>query len=287
MIKTNAAVFWKNTVVNLLFILACNANCEEFKSVGAHADFKLISFTSQSNMVEDGDLVEFKCLYLKNNIDTLLSDSTYLNELFNDTLTYRENNSGALMLIINKLQEGDSCLARFYKGDLILGRLNLKKNKVEAKDTIFAYIKLKHIYKGKEKMAYLLEENAIARYITYSKNDWKATENGIFYRIVKASNKNKIVNNDVIKLVYKGYFLNNKVFDNYADNNPYFEFVAGTQHQLIKGMEIAIKYMSCGTEAEFIFPSSLAFGPKGSSTGIVPGHKPLLYKVKILENISL
>jgi FKBP-type peptidyl-prolyl cis-trans isomerase len=92
---------------------------------------------------------------------------------------------------------------------------------------------------------------------------------------------------DNIKLVYKGYFLNGQIFDNYAAINPYFEHSVGTQNQLIQGMEMALKLMSYGTEAEFIFPSSLAFGKNGSSTGIVPAYKPLLYKVKILEKEDL
>jgi FKBP-type peptidyl-prolyl cis-trans isomerase len=41
--------------------------------------------------------------------------------------------------------------------------------------------------------------------------------------------------------------------------------------------------MGYGSEAEFIFPSSLAFGKNGSATGIVASYKPVLYKVKILD----
>jgi hypothetical protein len=41
-----------------------------------------------TNNVEVGDLVEFKSIYLKNNKDTLIADSTKLNELYNDTITY-------------------------------------------------------------------------------------------------------------------------------------------------------------------------------------------------------
>jgi FKBP-type peptidyl-prolyl cis-trans isomerase len=269
------------------FILSCNKDAKkDFIEISENAQLKIISFNSNANQIEESDLLEFKSISLKNNKDTLIADSTQLNELFNDTITYNSNNKSDLRKILSKLQEGDSCLALFYGNEQPINRLS-KLNKLSKNDTIYVYIKLKRVYKGEEKKAYQLEENAIARYITFSKKNWNATENGVFYRIIKSSNADKLKYNDPIKLVYKGYFLNMQLFDNYADINPYFEHIVGTQNQLIRGMEIAIQYLSYGSEAEFIFPSSLAFGKQGSSTGIVPAYKPLLYRVKILEKISL
>jgi FKBP-type peptidyl-prolyl cis-trans isomerase len=266
----------------VVFIVACK-NHDEYTFVSDNAKYKLLSFSTQSNHIEEGDLVEFESIFLKNNKDTLIKDSTLLNELFNDTVTIHSTSQNDLKYIINQLQEGDSCLALFYKHANLGNALTTKMEDLKNTDTIYAYISLKHIYKGKEKLAYRLEENAIARYITFNKNDWQATEKGIYYRIIKASNQENLVFNDPIKLVYKGYFLNRQVFDNYAEINPFFEHIVGTQNQLIAGMEIALKYISYGSEAEFIFPSALAFGTKGSSTGIVPAYKPVLFKVKILD----
>ena len=271
-----------------LFLATCtHQNDTDLTSISASAAFKLISFTSQTKGIEEGDLAEFKCLMIKNRIDTLFPDSARLNELFNDTITCRASGQSDLMQIINHLQEGDSCLALFYNSFNTNELVRNQKSKISAKDTLYCYIKLKHIYKGKEKMAYLLEEHAIARYITFSKQAWQATEHGIYYRIITPSMQEKLEYNDPVKLVYTGYFLNGQIFDNYAAINPYFEYKVGTQNQLIRGMELAIHYMSYGSEAEFIFPSSLAFGQQGSSTGIVPAYKPLLYKVKILAKEPL
>jgi FKBP-type peptidyl-prolyl cis-trans isomerase len=271
----------------LLLMFACGNNAtKEFTEISANAQLKIISFNTNSNHITEGDLLEFTSLSLKNNHDTLIQDSTKLNELFNDTITYHAKDKSDLMKVLEELQEGDSCLALFYGNSEAKDRIS-KLNQLSLKDTIFTYIKLKRIYKGEEKTAYQLEENAIARYITFSKHSWTASENGIFYRIIKTSNHEKLVYNDPIKLLYKGYFLNKQVFDNYAEINPYFEHNVGTQNQLIKGMEMAIKYMSYGSEGEFIFPSSFAFGSLGSSTGIVTAYKPVLYRIKILEKEPL
>jgi len=272
----------------IIFLFSCNSNSDKgFKSISAHAQLKIISFTSKSNQLNDGDLIEFKCLHLKNNKDTLSPDSLQLNELYNDTIVYVEKSNSDLMEIFKYLQEGDSCVVLFNKDASLEGILNLEANEISKSDTIYTYLKIKHIYKGREKEAYLLEQNAIARYITFSHLNWNASEQGIYYRIIRASEQPSLVYGDAIKIVYKGYFLNNQIFDNYADINPFFEHKVGTQNQLIRGMEIALKYLSYGSEAEFIFPSSLAFGNKGSSTGIVPAYKPVLYKVKILDKDNL
>jgi hypothetical protein len=283
MFKLSCRLIKISLILVTLCLLACTQKTnKDFIKISEHAQFKLISFNGTSNNIEDGDLLEFKCLSLKSNTDTLIADSTKLNELFNDTITFNSLNNSDLIKVIGQLQEGDSCLALFYGNKQANDRIS-KLNHLSPKDTIYTYIKLKHIYKGANKMAYQLEENAIARFITFSKYKWLATENGIFYRIIKNSEHQKLVNNDLIKIVYKGYFLNNQVFDNYAEINPYFEHIVGTQNQLISGMELAINYMGYGSEAEFIFPSSLAFGKSGSATGIVAAYKPVLYKVKILD----
>jgi FKBP-type peptidyl-prolyl cis-trans isomerase len=281
-----------NFILSCFFVLLSISSCNNLESkvysqASSKAQYKIISFSNNSNDIEDGDLVEFKALYITNKKDTLISDSTKLNELFNDTITFATSKKSDLVKVISKLQEGDSCLALFYSGADLSGRLHPKENTISKNDTIYTFIKVKHIYKGNERQKYLLEETSIARYITFSKQVWQASENGIFYRIVKQSANEKLKYNDPVKLVYKGYFLNKQVFDNYAEINPYFEYSVGTQNQLISGMEMAIKYMSYGSEAEFIFPSSLAFGKHGSSTGIVPAYKPVLYKVKILDKEAL
>lgn len=280
-------IHWFCVIALCLFCTCGEKSKDGYSLAGAHVKYKIISFDSQSTHIEHGDLVEFKCLYLKNNTDTLLPDSTQLNEIYNDTITINNNQKSAITLLFKQLQEGDSVLAKLTMSANFSKKINTQVSAINEHDTIYAYIKIKRIYRGKEQAAYRLEENAIARYITFSGFDWKATQDGIYYRKIKPSNHSPLQSNDAVKLVYKGYFLNNMIFDNYADINPYFEHRIGTQNQLIRGMELALQYISYGAEAEFIFPSSLAFGTQGSSTGIVPAFKPLLYKVKILERAAL
>ncbi|MFT3885524.1 MAG: FKBP-type peptidyl-prolyl cis-trans isomerase [Flavobacteriales bacterium] len=48
-------------------------------------------------------------------------------------------------------------------------------------------------------------------------------------------------------------------------------------------MEVALHVLRFGGRGRFIVPAELAFGPKGSSSGIVPPWTPLLYDVEVLD----
>ncbi len=255
-----------------------------YEDISENAQYKLLSFDDQSQAINVGDLIEFKSLYLTNKKDTIYPDSTFLNEIYNDTLTFQNNLQLDVFRLFKNLQENDSCLVQFNTHSDFMNRLHKKYVNTKETDTINLYIKVKNIYKGQSKTAYLLEQNAIARYITFSQKKWQATESGIFFHITKPGDGNALALNETVKIAYKGYFLNGQVFDNYTLYNPYFEYKIGIQSQLIRGLEIALKHLNKGSEGEFIIPSNLAFGSQGSSTGIVSAYKPLLYKIQVLKN---
>ena len=277
----------RNSCLLLLLVLigACTSkNNIKFTVVNNNCDYQLISFNEQGNTAKSGDLVEFKAMYVLNNKIELEHDSTYLNELFNDTISINNNIDNCnLQAVLKLLQEDDSCLIRVYNKIDACYRVAHKSITSNKNDTLYIYLKVKRIYNATQRQEYLLEENAIARYISFSNQQWQANENGIFYHILNKGDGAPLKYGDLTGLVYKGYFLNHQVFDPFAEINPYFEHVVGTQNQLIPGMELALKQLSYNAEAEFIFPSTLGFGKTGSSTGIVKAYKPLLYKVKVLR----
>ena len=74
-----------------------------------------------------------------------------------------------------------------------------------------------------------------------------------------------------------------KYFDSTIRRNQSFQFVYGTEWQVIKGLEEAIGMMHEGEKSLFIVPSELAFGPAGSSTGIIPPYTSLIFEVELLK----
>lgn len=106
---------------------------------------------------------------------------------------------------------------------------------------------------------------------------------GLYKVTQKPGNKIKILRGDTVVVHYEGMFLNGKYFDSTVKRNSPFEYVYGTEWQVVKGLEEAIGRMSEGEKAMFIMPSELAFGNNGSSTGIIPPFTPVIFKVEILQ----
>lgn len=111
------------------------------------------------------------------------------------------------------------------------------------------------------------------------------TNSGLFHLITKEGNNKKVHRGDTIVVNYEGRFLNGNVFDSTWKRNSAFSFVFGQEWQVIPGLEEALGRMTEQEEAFFIMPSSLAFGNRGSSTGIIPPFTSVIFKVK-LESIN-
>jgi len=74
-----------------------------------------------------------------------------------------------------------------------------------------------------------------------------------------------------------------KFFDSTIKRNQPFQFVYGTEWQVVEGLEEAIGMMKEGEKSLFILPSDLAFGTEGSSTGIIPPFTSLIFEVEVLS----
>lgn len=87
---------------------------------------------------------------------------------------------------------------------------------------------------------------------------------------------------DLVTIAYRASFLDNgKVFDD-THRQP-ITFRLGDPGQVIKGLEVAVHLLPRnGGRGRFLIPSELAFGPGGSSSGIVPPWTPVLYEVEVI-----
>jgi FKBP-type peptidyl-prolyl cis-trans isomerase len=83
-------------------------------------------------------------------------------------------------------------------------------------------------------------------------------------------------------LKYKASFMDGIEFDN-TYYQHFFEYTYGTPNQVIEGLAIALLGMKNKEKSKIIIPSQLAFGDKGSSTGIVPPFTTLVYELEIID----
>lgn len=143
----------------------------------------------------------------------------------------------------------------------------------------------------KEKEAFLnwiddfdeYEKVILQQFLREEKLDVKPTGSGLYHLKLREGTGKRIEKGDTVTVNYEGRFLNGKFFDSTIRRNQPFQFVYGTEWQVVKGLEEAIGMMHEGEKSLFILPSDLAFGTEGSSTGIIPPFTSLIFEVEILK----
>lgn len=126
------------------------------------------------------------------------------------------------------------------------------------------------------------EKQLLDRYIIDNGLTVTPISNGMYYVRVAEGVGSPLDSARVALVNYKGYFLNGRCFDSNYESQP-FEYILGSEEQLLKGLEIGVRRMREGEKTKFIIPSHLAFGSSGSSTGIVPPFTTVIYEVELLK----
>jgi FKBP-type peptidyl-prolyl cis-trans isomerase len=118
-----------------------------------------------------------------------------------------------------------------------------------------------------------------------SKVHWDSTM-GLWYKLDSPAVAGpRIQSGDLVTLAYTASFLDNgRVFDRRSAQDGGLTFRLGDPDQVIKGLEIAAHLLPRqGSGGRFILPAELAFGPLGSSSGIVPPWTPVQYEIQVLS----
>lgn len=143
----------------------------------------------------------------------------------------------------------------------------------------------------KEKEAFLswikdfgdYEKVILNQYILDEKLNVSHLPSGIYYLNMRKGKGKKIEPGDTVTVNYEGRFINGKLFDSTIKRNQPFQFVYGTEWQIIKGLETAIGMMQEGEKSLVILPSELGFGNHGSSNQLIPPFTSLIFEVEILK----
>jgi len=127
------------------------------------------------------------------------------------------------------------------------------------------------------------EKVFLQHYLEQEKINEAPTKSGLYKILKKKGNALKPEKGDTVTVDYEGKFLNGKYFDSTKKRKSNFEFVFGTEWQVVKGLEEAIGMMTEGEKAVFIMPSGLAFGEEGSSNNVVPPYTSVIFEVELLR----
>ena len=129
----------------------------------------------------------------------------------------------------------------------------------------------------------IYEKKKLKNYLADCTNNYKMDAHGFYKLVIDKGDNRKVTKGDTLVLDYEGRFMNGKIFDSTIKRKRTFEYIYGTEWQVIKGMELAVSNMSLGEKSIFILPSSLAFGQDGNSNGTIPPYTTIIYEIKLLE----
>ena len=243
-----------------------------------------------------GDFLQLKITY------KTLKDSVFFD-------TYSSNETGMVILPFNRssfqgsFEEGltkmnagdsvsfivnaDSLFRNFFKTELPVFlnpesevKMDVKLNSILTRDEYRCVLEKYHLIVEDRDIE---ESRKLKIYLDTNQTQFYQLENGMYYLPIKQGAGDYVKSGDMIKINYKGYFLNGKQFESTYERAQPLEFNFGEDGQVIKGFNTAISLMNEGAKTKFIIPSRLAFGETGSSTNIVPAYTTVIYEIELLN----
>lgn len=192
-----------------------------------------------------------------------------------DSLVPSGSEEDLLNLLLKNIGIGDSIFFELEKS----AHLKRKFGRINGPYKGFMRVTRQWYPANDEKTILAIEEQSIARKVA-AEQGWQALANGLFIKWNSGGLRDSGSLSENVCLRYKGGFLNGRIIDNHS--KTCFEFIAAGEKQLIPGLEWFARRAIPGSSATLIIPHSMAYGPPGSSTGIVPPYKTLIFDAFIL-----
>lgn len=282
-------LFLFSLFVFTLFSCKQNEEITGYKPIGNGIYYKLLQFGESKEKPQPGDFVTAHISYLTGN------DSVFFNAIRNVELA-KSTYPGSVFECFFRLSEYDS--ASFIINADSFFNITLHSplpsfipasSKMKINIKLLAIKSAENYQKEKEEFLSwvedlgLYEKTVLRHYIDNHNTELESSSDGIYRIDIKKGNGKQIERKDNITIHYIGRFLNGKIFDSTKDRNEPFQFVYGTEWQVVKGLEKALSGMCEGDHALFVMPSELAFGKDGSSTGIIPPYTSVIFEVEVIS----
>jgi FKBP-type peptidyl-prolyl cis-trans isomerase FkpA len=283
----------KNSFFIFLMIIcfSCHRNSKypEFTDLGNGTWYRLHKIGENTAKPRPGDYITVNLAY------STMNDSVFFRgtrKLQIDTAAYEESVDACFAL----MAEGDSATFILRADDFFSKTLGTSVPLFIPPDgsvkinTGMQDIQTREEYEN-EKEAFLTwiedfgdyEKIILRQFISSEKPGITPLPSGIYYINLRPGKGKKVELGDTLTINYEGRFLNGKFFDSTVKRHQPFQFVYGTEWQVIKGLEEAIGMMREGEHSLFILPSEMGFGNTGSSTGVIPPFTSLIFEVEILK----
>ena len=109
----------------------------------------------------------------------------------------------------------------------------------------------------------------------------KTTKSGLSYKIIEIGTGDKITDDDIVKVAYKGSLIDGTVFDD--SNGEYREFPVS---DVVPGFAEGLKLLNKGGKAILYIPGNLGYGVKGQPYAGIGPNEMLIFEVEI-DNVTI
>lgn len=279
------------TTITLLVAIVLLASCNQYQSTPTGVKYKITSGGSKETL-KQGQFVKYNVEY-KTGKDSILQTSyghipTYM---IVDTAKITKH---SFFELLSKLAPGD-------KVEFVLSVDSLKKlgfieynNIFKAKDLIKGRAEIIKTFPGqpdvmadvqKEQDAEKAKEIKELQDFTAKKGiKTQSTASGVLVEITNAGDAQKADSGKQVQVLYKGTFLDGKVFDSNMDknkpNNQPLSVIIGAQG-VIKGMDDALRLFGKGGKGRMFIPAMLGYGPYPNPP--IPAYTNLIFEVEVLD----
>ena len=121
------------------------------------------------------------------------------------------------------------------------------------------------------------DDEKIKAYIAAKGWQMQTTPEGLYYRIDSAGTGGSPVQSSSVRVRYKGYLLDDKVFDQAMTAEGF----KAPLSNLILGWQLGIPKFQKGGGGKIIIPSALGYGASGA--GSIPGNSPLVFDINLVD----
>jgi len=279
--------------ITLILFISLLTSCSYFSKYPGYSStwsgiyYKLLTIGDDARKAQPGDYITIDITY------KTLKDSVFFSGRRKFQVT-RPEFKGSVDECFSMLSKSEKADFIINSGNFFTKTLQIKQPSfLDPKSGMIVEINMVEIQSGKdyenEKKAFLkwiedfgdYEKEILSQFMLEQKLSIRPTQSGLFFLKVKDGNGRKVVKGDTILVDYEGRFLNGKFFDSTIKRHESFQFVYGTEWQVVKGLDEAIGLMEEGEKALVILPSDLAFGISCSSTGIIPPFTSLIFEVDL------